>query len=210
MIARLKGMGTYIGRIIDGISDYATSIAIHVGFAIGIAGNPQFDFPINPWVLMILASIFNILHSIMVDYYKSEFMYYALGDGLSREEEKQRFRTELKKMKNDKMKLLDKIVVYTYLGYTHLQTASSVITKNKFDRETYYQKNKVLMQFWFLIGPNMHIVLMMIASFLYRPMIYFYYVIGFGNILMIILWIVQVRINKKILLPKDEKSQEPK
>lgn len=203
MIARLKNMGTYIGRIIDGISDYIASVAIHIGFALGIVNNPQLNFPINPWILMALAAVFNIMHSIMVDYYKSEFMYYALGKGFSREEEKQRFREELKKMKNQKLKLLDKIIVYTYLGYTHLQTSSSVITKNKYDRETYYKKNRVLIQFWFLIGPNMHIVLMMIAAFLYRPMIYFYYVIGFGNLLMVVLWIIQVRLNKKLLLNKE-------
>lgn len=197
MIARLKNMGTYIGRIIDGVSDYITSIFIHVGFAMGI-DNGQFEFPLNPWVLMVLASIFNIMHSIVVDYYKNEFMYYALGKGVSASEEKERFKQELKKLKNKKTKLLDKIVIVIYLGYTHLQTSQKNIRVREYDKDTYYHKNKTLIHLWFLIGPNMHIVVLMIAAFLYMPMIYFYYTIGFGNLLMIVLWIIQLRVNKRI------------
>ncbi len=198
MIARLKNTGTYIGRIVDGVSDYITSIFIHVGFAMGI-DNGQFNFPLNPWVFMVLASIFNIMHSIVVDYYKNEFMYYALGKGVSASEEKERFKQELKKMKNKKTKLLDKIVIAIYIGYSHLQTSTKDIQNKKYDKETYFQKNKTLIHLWFLIGPNMHIVILMIAAFLYMPMIYFYYTIGFGNLLMIVLWIIQIKVNRKIV-----------
>jgi len=197
MIARLKNMGTYIGRIIDGVSDYITSIFIHVGFAMGI-DNGQFDFPLNPWVLMILASIFNIMHSILVDYYKNEFMYYALGKGVNAGEEKERFKQELKNLKSKKTKLLDKIVIAIYIGYTYLQTSQKDVQKKQYDKDKYYHSNKTLIHLWFLIGPNMHIVVLMIAAFLYMPMIYFYYTIIFGNLLMLVLWIIQIRINKKI------------
>jgi hypothetical protein len=174
MIARLKKSGTAVGRIIDGFADYSVG-------------------------LLAISAVSWIFHSMIVDYYRVEFMAHGLGKIKSTWEEKKHFTEELEKIKHDKGKLFEKILIALYLGYSHIQLFRTD-KKEVYERKTYFQKNKTLIHLWFWIGPTAQAFVMIISAILFRPIIFFFYIIVLANIWMIILWIIQVKVNKKILI----------
>ncbi|MDP8202878.1 MAG: hypothetical protein P9M11_12175, partial [Candidatus Tenebribacter burtonii] len=60
--------------------------------------------------------------------------------------------------------------------------------------------NKLLIRLWFWIGPTASAFIIIISAFLFRPIIFFVFTIGLANIYMLVLWIIQVKANKKILI----------
>lgn len=195
MLARLKNCGTSMGRIIDGISDYVTGIVIYTGFAIGLSKS-SIEFPISSWLLMSFCGACTIFHSIIFDYYKNEFMAHALDKTDSTREDIESFSNGLKKMKG---KYLKKLLIIIYLLYSKSQIVNAS-KRNRYSNESYYNANKLLIQLWSLISPTTHIVVFMVSSILYRPNIFFYYDICVANILLLIIWIIQVKTNKKIAI----------
>ena len=200
MIARLKNSGTAVGRIIDGVADYLVGISVYIGMGIGFdKGLINLDFlPINHWWIMVIAAVSHIFHVVLVDYYRAEFMAHGLGKSTSTWEEKKKFSTELNKIKHLRGKLLEKILIAVYLGYSHLQLFK-IDEKEEYDGKKYYHSNKLLIRLWFWIGPTAGAFIIIISAILFRPIIFFIYTIGLANIYMIILWIIQVKTNKKIL-----------
>ena len=201
MIARLKNSGTAVGRIIDGVADYLVGISVYVGMGIGFEkGLINLDFlPVNHWWIMAIAAVSHIFHAVIVDYYRAEFMAHGLGKSTSTWEEKKIFTAELNKIKHLRGRLLEKILIAVYLGYSHLQLFR-LDEKEEYDRKAYYHSNKLLILLWFWIGPTAGAFIIIISAILFRPIIFFIYTIGLANIYMIILWIIQVKTNKKILI----------
>jgi hypothetical protein len=201
MIARLKNSGTAVGRIIDGFADYIVGISVYVGMGIGFEkGLINLDFlPINHWWVIVIAAVSHSLHCMLVDYYRAEFMAYGLDQSTSTREEKKKFVAELNKIKHLQDKLLDKVLIAFYLGYSRIQLFHTD-EKVEYDRKTYYNSNKLLIRLWFWIGHVPGAFIIVISAILVRPIIFFIYTIGLANIYMIILWIIQVKTNKKILI----------
>ena len=201
MIARLKNNGTVVGRIIDGFADYMVAISVYVGMGIGFEkGLVNLDFlPINHWWIIVIAAVSHILHCMLVEYYRAEFMAHGLGKSISTWEEKKKFTAELNRIRHLKGKLLDKILIAVYLGYSRLQVFH-LEEKKEYDQKIYYHSNKLLIRLWFWIGPTASAFIIIISAILFRPIIFFIYTIGLANIYMIVLWIIQVRTNKKILI----------
>ena len=201
MIARLKNSGTPVGRIIDGFADYLVGISVYIGMGIGFEKRLiNLDFlPMNHWWIMIIAAVSHIFHAMLVDYYRAEFMAHGLGESTSTWEEKKKFTAELNKIKHLPGKWLEKILIAVYLGYSHLQLFH-LDEKEEYDRETYYHSNKLLIRLWFWIGPTAGAFIIIISALIFRPVIFFAYTIGLANIYMLVLWIIQVKTNKKILI----------
>ena len=199
MIARLKKNGTPVGRLVDGVADYIVSIAVYVGLGIGFEkGLVNLDFlPINHWWVLSIAAVSHIFHAMIVDYYRVEFMAHGLGKVTSVVEENRIFREEMDRIKHMPGKWLDKIIIAIYLGYSHLQIFR-MKNNESYDRKKYYHANKLMVLLWFWIGPTAHIFVIIIAAFLYRPIIHFIYVIGLANIYLLVLWIIQVKIKQRI------------
>ncbi|MBC8384591.1 MAG: CDP-alcohol phosphatidyltransferase family protein [Candidatus Cloacimonetes bacterium] len=198
MIARLKNSGTAVGRIIDGFADYIVGIAVYLGLGIGFnKGFVEIDLPISHWWILIISAVSHIFHAMIVDYYRVEFMAHGLGKITSTWEEIKKFKTELERIKHHRGKWLQKILISFYVGYSHIQLFK-MNEQEKFDRERYFQTNKLLILFWFWIGPTAHVFVLIIAAFVFRPIIFFYYTIVLANIYMLVLWIIQVNIKKKI------------
>ena len=201
MIARLKNNGTAVGRIIDGVSDYIVGTSIYIGMGIGFGKgliNVKF-LPFSYWWFIIIAAFSHIIHAMLVDYYRSEFMAHGLGKQTSTWEEKKKFTDELNAIKHQKGKLFEKVLIVVYLGYSRLQLFK-IDDQEVYDRQTYYNYNKLLIKLWFWIGPTASAFIIIISAFLFRPIIFFAFTIGLANIYMIILWIIQVKVNKKILI----------
>lgn len=197
MVARLKKNGTLVGRIVDGTVDYVNGIVIYVGIYIGI-NRAGFEFsPSNFW-LVLGAGLCMILHSIMIDYYRSQFLAHGLGKKNSPQKDKEIFSEEFEKLKKQKGRLVDKFLIALYLGYSVIQV-NKTVKKKVYQRESYYKINKTLLQLWSFIGSSTYIFIIMISGILYRPAILFWYAIVAANIMTCILWVFQVRQNKKLV-----------
>ncbi len=202
MIARLKKSGTPVGRIVDGFADYSVGVAVFIGYGIGLANagyQVPFGLNISHWTLLAIAAVSWIFHSMIVDYFRVEFMAHGLGMIKSTWEAKKHFKEELRKIKHEKGRIMDKVLIALYLGYSQLQLFN-LEKKEEYDRNTYYQKNKALIFLWFWIGPTAQAFFMIVSAILFKPIIFFGYIIVVANLWMVILWIIQTRVNKKILL----------
>jgi phosphatidylglycerophosphate synthase len=196
MIARLKKNGTFIGRIVDGFADYTTTTAVFVGFNIGLY-RAGFEFFVTPWILVASSGFCMIVHSIVVDYYRSEFMAHALKKVNSTQAERELFGAELKKLNREKGKYFSKLVIWVYLGYSRIQLFTKK-EKTEYDPDTYYRSNRLLLSLWSWIASPTYVAVVIISAILFRPVVLFYYSLIAGNIWMIVLLIFQMRTNKKI------------
>jgi len=198
MVARLKKNGTPMGRIIDGWVDYITSVAVYTGLLIGLLRG-SFQLPLNPWLMMIPASISLALHCMMVDYYRHEFMAHALGKTNPIQEDRKIFSAELEKLKKKKGKYIEKLMIIFYLHYYTKLQVRKTSKKRKYHKQQYYQANKLLLSLWNWIGLATHIFVLIAAALLYEPMIFFYYILGLANLWMLVVGIIQIRTNKRVL-----------
>ncbi|MCK5057021.1 MAG: CDP-alcohol phosphatidyltransferase family protein [Candidatus Aminicenantes bacterium] len=196
MIARLKKNGTFIGRIIDGFADYTTTTAVFVGFNLGLY-RANFDFLVTPWILVAATGFCMIVHNIIIDYYRSEFMAHALNIVNSTQADRERFRAELKELNREKGRYFSKLVIWVYLGYSQIQLIKKK-EKIAYDPDTYYRANRLLIFLWGWLASPTYVAVMIISAILFRPVIIFYYSLIAGNIWMFVLLIFQIRTNKKI------------
>ena len=202
MIARLKKNGTPVGRIVDGFADYSVGVAVFIGYGIGLAHagyQAPFSINISHWTLLAFSAVSWIFHSMIVDYYRVEFMAHGLGMIKSTWEAKKHFKEELQNIRYEKGHIMDKILIALFLGYSHLQLFN-LGKKEVYDQKTYYKKNKVMIFLWFWIGPTAQAFFMIISAILFRPIIFFGYILVIANLWMVVLWIIQIHINKKILI----------
>ena len=59
-LARLQKSGTPLGRLVDGVADYISSLAIFAGIGIGLSASWD-----NVWGLVVLAGVSSALHAIL-------------------------------------------------------------------------------------------------------------------------------------------------
>ncbi|MCP4176402.1 MAG: CDP-alcohol phosphatidyltransferase family protein [bacterium] len=197
-LARLKKNGTRIGRIIDGAADYVATTAIYIGIGIGFANNT--DAPALWWTLLIATGLSNIVHSILVDYYRNRFLDYVLERKSTFEEDLEEFSQEYEAIKNQKNKWFDRTIIAIYLKYANLQDNLAAKKSNeklfKATPEEYYKKNKTIIRFWVLLGPTSQVSTLILCSIFNRFDIFFgIMIIGF-NTIALINWLTQRSIDK--------------
>lgn len=196
MVARLKKNGSLIGRIVDGWTDYVTSVAVYIGLLIGLLNGP-FDLLVSPWWFMIGASLSLIFHSLMADYHRHEFLAHGLGKVNSIRKDLELFSQRLDTLKKQRKNYLEILLLTFYLGYTKIQIKDEE-EKKSYPQEIYYKANRHLVFMWNLIGPATHIAALIVAALLYEPMIFFIYTLGIANIWLLIIGAIQLRTNRRI------------
>ncbi|MDA3861180.1 MAG: CDP-alcohol phosphatidyltransferase family protein [Melioribacteraceae bacterium] len=202
MIARLKKNGTFFGRILDGIADYFVTVTVYLGIGFGFASNS--DDPLFYWVLLILAGASNIIHAVTLDFYRNKFMDYAFNRDATLGENLKEFEAEWAKLKISKGKYFQKFVVWIYLKYSSAQLKASAGKDSsniiKYERDDYLKKNKRILHLWTYLGPTTELTLIIVASFFNRLDLFMWTMVTVGNVYALILFIVQIQINKKIKL----------
>jgi hypothetical protein len=197
-LARLKKNGTSVGKIIDGISDYIATVAIYIGIAIGFAFKSENHYY---WLIMLtLAGLSNMTVGILVDYYRTRFLDYVKGGRSNFEKEIEEHRKEYELIRHQKGKWLDRLVLQIYFRYSEAQRL--IVAKKKktklFDvtPQEYFQKNKIIIRLWLLLGPTSQVTTLIICSFFNRFDIFVWIMIFVFNGVAAILWPVQHIIDK--------------
>ncbi|TKG96957.1 CDP-alcohol phosphatidyltransferase family protein [Puteibacter caeruleilacunae] len=200
-LARLKGNGTPLGRILDGIADYIVSASAYIGLGIGVANHS--NNPLLMWGMIIAAAASNIIHAVLVDYYRNRYLDYALNrkgvldDGI---EEFQQYYNELNKQQGH---AIDKLVIGIYLKYSRLQqglTKTSVQKTVKYDSSLFCQKNKGIMHLWTYLGPATQWTFLIVCVAFNCVNVYLWGLIIAFNTVALILYVVQSRIDRTVQL----------
>ncbi|MBI3018132.1 MAG: CDP-alcohol phosphatidyltransferase family protein [Deltaproteobacteria bacterium] len=193
MIARLKGTGSPLGRVVDGVVDYVVGIAVHVGLAIGLLRS-GLDVKYNVWGLCIFAGFSTIAHCIFFDFYLNKYLDFVSG-------KKDSVRKDIEKYssaENSEQKLWHKISIAIYVLYSKIQNLFQ-FQEVSLNSQIYCKENVKAMRLWGLIGPSAHIAFLVLAAGLFKPMIFFFYVLVFGNIWFLFVIFFQSQINKKVM-----------
>ncbi len=196
-LARLKNNGTPVGRIIDGIADYIATTAVYIGIAVGFAyRTPRPYF----WLSMLMiAGLSAVFHGILVDYYRTRFLYYVKRTTVNLELQIENFKKEYESIRNQKGKRFDRMVLQIYFKYSALQRL--LVARKKKTKlfiatpQEYFQKNKIIIRVWLILGPTTELTALVICSFFNRFDLFIWIIIGF-NSLAAILWPVQRIIDK--------------
>ena len=197
-LARMKKNGSSVGRLLDGIADYIAAIAVYAGIVIGYSNSPE--QPSHMTILIALAGISIIVQESLVDYFRMRFLDIVLQRQDTFNEGMEEYRNEYNKLKNQKGRWFSKIVILIYLAYSQVQR--QLIAKRKRKKfisstpEKYFKANRIIIRFWVFMGPSAKITILILCSFFCRFDIFFWIVIGGFNILAVLLWLIQYRIDK--------------
>jgi phosphatidylglycerophosphate synthase len=199
-LARLQNSGTVTGRIVDGTADYIVAVTSYLAIGIGYASNS--DDPILYWSLTVLAGFTNALHSLALDYYRNQFLDYALDRKSILGEELDLFEAEYEKFIESNKWSLDRFLIWIYLKYSRIQIkiSSKQVENQKrvYDSKDYYTKNKQLIHLWTYIGPTTELTFMIICALINRWDIFLWGMVTIGNIYALILYIMQKSVNASL------------
>lgn len=197
-LARIKKNGSSVGRLLDGIADYIAAIAVYTGLAFGFA-----DTYAHPSVFFILtgaAGLSIIIQESLVDYYRTRFLDVVLQRQDTFDEGMEEYKKEYDKIKNQKGQWFSKFIVLIYLTYSRIQRfltpKKKKIQYSHTSPERYFKLNHIIIRFWVFMGPSAKITILILCSLFCRFDIFFWIVIGVFNILAVLLWLIQYRIDK--------------
>ena len=199
-LARLQNSGTLTGRIVDGFADYIVAITSYLAIGVGYASNT--NDPFFYWTLTALAGFSNALHSFALDYYRNQFLDYALDRKSILGEDLEQFEKEYKRFITLKKWSLDRLLIWIYLKYSRIQISLSSKHDQRqtriYDSKDYYNKNKRMIHLWTYIGPTTELTFMIVCAFINRWDIFLWGMVTIGNIYTLILYIIQKSINASL------------
>jgi hypothetical protein len=199
-LARVNQSGTEFGRILDGLADYISTIALFVG--IGLWGESLLFDPLTWWGLVIVASISYGWQASLVDYYRNEFFScYEDKDNFVSDEIK-KSKDKLQKLRNDKGNRIHRFILSSYILYSTIQLKMQPrqvrIEKNL--SKQYVKSNLSILRLWCLNGTSTPKTIAIICCLFNRLDIFLVFVLVIGTIWSLVLLILQKRTDKKLLM----------
>jgi hypothetical protein len=199
-LARLQNSGTVTGRIVDGSADYIVAVTSYLAIGFGFASNT--NDPVLYWGLTVLAGFTNALHSLALDYYRNQFLDYALDRKSMLGEDLEQFEAEYNKIIDSKKWSIDRFLIWIYLKYSRIQIKMSSKQadnqKRIYDPQDYYIKNKRMIHLWTYIGPTSELTFMIICAFINRWDVFLWGMVTVANIYALILYIMQKSVNASL------------
>ena len=169
-LARIRRSSSVAGKILDGAADYVAGIAIYTGIGIGYAN--YVSNPVVWWILLVLAALSNIIHSIAIDSERYRFTHHAWGRPHKLTNDMELYREELLRLKNIPGTWFERFVLKTYLVYLNIARFFHKPPKNQYfiyDPGIYYRKFRKLMKAWTFLGPTTHIIIIVVCCLFMRP-----------------------------------------
>ncbi len=189
-LARLKKNGTLFGRLLDGTIDYVSTLSIFLG--IGFWGGSFWGNPIQWWLIIIVTGVTYAVQAGLVDFYRSEYISNTEGKSNFVENELESFQQEYNALKLKGGQLVSKLLLSLYINYSKIQNAKKKASDSKqISPEEYVKNNKILVRLWNLNGTATHSFILIICAFLYRLDWYIWYILIFGNLFTMIVWLLQ-------------------
>ncbi len=196
MLARLRGTGTALGRIVDGAVDYANSVAVMTGLAIGVSRAGLLE-PGPAFALTALAGVSMVAHCLAVDHFRGLFAYHALGAKNSVRGEIEAREATLAAARAEGGHHLLRSVLKGYLAYSRIQSRLAPRPR-KLDAGAYARFNTPALRGWQLLELSVHILVLAAAALLFRPGLFYLYAIVAANAWMLIMIPVQRWADRKV------------
>jgi len=201
-LARLKKNGTLFGRLLDGTIDYVSTLSIFIG--IGFWGANIWGNPVQWWLIIIVTGITYAVQAGLVDYYRSEYISNTEGKPNFVDNELESFQQEYDAINRRGGKPVSKLLLSLYISYSKIQNAKKKASDTKqVSPEVYVKNNKTLVRLWNLNGTATHAFILVICAVFYRLDLYIWYILLIGNVLALILWLLQKNSDNKALRDYD-------
>jgi len=200
-LARLKQSGTPLGRLIDGLADYVVGAAIYLGLAVGFGHDLKQI--LLWWLLIAAAAASNSFHSLVFDYYRNRYLDAVNGPVASGGDELATFREELDLARKQKGTMFRRLFLRTYIGYSLIQKRLTPgRPKSRAPRpasaEDFLKKNRGALRLWSLLGSSTQGTILIVAALVGRLDIYFWGMIVVRNVLAVVMFVVQNRIDRAL------------
>lgn len=170
-LARVRGGGTVLGRILDGYADYWVALCLHVGlvFALVRSGVTFFGVALSPlaiFVVVLAAGVSQALHAGHFDFEKRRFWAYT---GVVREPETPD--TYLRAAEENRG--VARLLLRAFAMYVRAQQADGTDTLVREARATssdpesaarYGREHAWLVRLWSLFGPTSHNGLLLVVA----------------------------------------------
>jgi phosphatidylglycerophosphate synthase len=197
MLARLKGSGSPLGRIIDGSIDYTNGVFVMVGLAAGL-DRAGIVVPLGPWPLTALAGVSLALHCVVMDHFRCRYACQALGVKASVVDDIRTHEEALEDLRAKGGHRLLRFILGASLRYHQLQ-ARIAPAERRIDPRIYARLNAPILRAWQAIELSLHILILMIAALLFRPGIFFFYAIVFANAWLLLLAPIQYLVDRRVV-----------
>jgi hypothetical protein len=192
-LARLQKSGTVFGRLVDGLADYITSIAIFGGIGIGLQ---MTGFP--NWALVAAAMLSSALHAMFFDHYQGEFISTVRGEKNFLEREYNQFSAELARARNERNHIVA-IILLLYIKYLDAQKRSSTKQRStEIDPNLYRRLNILAIRLWSLLGPTTNRTLLIVCALFNRIDLYLWIVCVGGNCWLAVVYLLQRNVHAKL------------
>lgn len=162
MLARLQKSGTPLGRLVDGIVDWVSSVAIFFGLGMGMAA--YFADPLY-WILAIAAGVISGYHAMVFDKRQQEYISTVRGERNFFERESEKVDAE----RNTGNNPVRKLFLSAYASYMRVQEGGHQQESKRYAPGAYHLHNKGIMRWWTWLGPTTNRTLLMTAAVLAHP-----------------------------------------
>jgi hypothetical protein len=191
-LARLQKSGTLFGRLIDGIADYLSSLAIFLGLGFGLAATGH-----SAWWLVAGGIVSTAVHAMFFDHYQSEYISAVRGERNFLERESEQFGNELGRLRESGREPMKSVILSFYVRYLELQRRSS--TKEEMhipDPQKYRRDNLRMIRAWSFLGPTTNRTLLIVCALFSRVDLYLWIIVVAGNMWLGICYAAQRRIHQ--------------
>ena len=188
-LARVKKNGTPLGRLVDGVADYISSVAIFLGIGFGLAAINQ-----SNWWLVIAGGLSSALHAIRFDDVQGRFIARVKGVTDIHAMEREKYSAQIAEYQKKGRKGIKFVFLNLYMGYLTVQQRFQSPQPSVKDQEKTSKSS--IIRLWTFLGPTTNRTLLIISALLGNIHIYLWTVLIVGNFWLVVCTILQKRIDK--------------
>jgi len=193
-LARLQGSGTLLGRIVDGATDYVSTVAIFIGIGLSLPDG-------SGWWLVVAAGVSSAVHALLFDHYQSEFISIVRAERNFLEREIEQFSQEVERLRIEGGRRFRSAILALYVRYLQLQKSSSTKKGNAgFDPATYRSGNAMMIRLWSFLGPTTNRTMLIVCALFGTIPIYLWGIVTIGNMWFVVSYLLQRRIHHRLSL----------
>ncbi|MER3524734.1 MAG: hypothetical protein C4326_11935 [Ignavibacteria bacterium] len=193
MLARLQRSGTPLGRLVDGVVDWVSSIAIFYGLGVGMSaffGSPLY------WLLAIGAGVLSGYHAMVFDKRQQEYITAVRNEENFFQREYAKIQHQLHSSRSPFRRLV--LAVYSWYLKVQEETENTKHTPTVCSGETYRTHHRHIMRWWTWLGPTTNRSLLIIAGILSHPDWFCWIVIFPLNVYLVGMMVWQSRAQQRL------------
>jgi phosphatidylglycerophosphate synthase len=183
MLARIRGTGSLVGYVLDGLVDYVTQIFLIIGVIHGMAvltGQPLYIMAIG-----IPAGFSFAWWSAMLDRIRNEWLDRVYGKRRDPAVELQELRQQTAIWKAEKSHRPERALIAIYAGYAKFWYSGPVqrkiVDRNSIPLDTWIAARRPILSMASLMGPTMHLSLIMLGGVFNKLDWYLWFALVFGS-----------------------------